>query len=260
MIIDCHTHIGRSHNIKASVSELLKSMDEAGIDKALVFASHLGDAPNEYLLEQIKPHLDRLYGVAMAYPGSDNKENINQLVEWYLDEKIVAVKFYTGYEHRYPFEAKLTLDKLNEIGCPAIFHSGDCHSSAARSAKLKYAHPLHIDEVAVDYPNINFIIAHVGFPWIRDTAQVCYKNSNVYTDMSGFVYGEFNPDNAEKFFKCLDEFYEIAPREKMLFGTDWPISSQKSYVETFWGKDLARLYSEQKIDEMTVNIKKVFKL
>lgn len=256
MLIDCHTHIGRNNNISSSVTELLKSMDAAGIDKALVFASRLGNASNEYMLEQIAPHTDRLYGVAMVsiddrYPPSQyDRDKMDLIVDWYGEHKIVAVKFYTGYEHYYPGDVSYLLSRLDRIGCPAIFHSGDCLSSTKR-AKLKYAHPLHIDEVAVDYPGMNFIVAHLGFPWVLDTAEVCYKNSNVYTDISGFVYGEFNEDDKWNIDIAISEFCSIAPNEKLLFGTDWPISDQKSYVDTFGTAEL---------EEMSKRTEAVFKL
>lgn len=268
MIIDCHTHIGRNENISASVPQLLRSMDEAGIDKALVFANKIGAADNEYLLKQIAPHKDRLYGVAAAHPDewkrmSEIQEDAKKIINWYGEGKIVACKFYTGYEHYYPSSDVIAeyLNEMEDVGCSAVFHSGDCHSSCHKKAKLKYAHPLHIDEVAVDYPNINFIIAHMGFPWVKDAAQVCYKNSNVYADMSGFVYGKFTYEDECKLHRCFNDFWDIAPSEKLLFGTDWPISDQKSYMEALWGKDgSTRIYTAEDIEKMTEQIKKVFKL
>ncbi len=240
MVIDAHVHLGRNENISASVDELLKSMDQATIDKALVFAGALNACPNEYMLEQIAPHKDRLYGVAAAHPLDPKNETMRdiqldaiKLARWFQEEKIVAVKFYTGYDHYYPNNMKDNDDYLMElegVGCPAIFHCGDCLCTV-QNAKLKYAHPLGIDDVAVDYPKMNFIIAHMGFPWHRDAAEVCYKNPNVYADISGFVYGEFSDNDKIKFKKVLEEFIEICPANKLLFGTDWPISNQQSYLD-----------------------------
>ena len=107
MIIDVHTHIGRNDHINSSVKDLLISMDKAGIDKSLVFAGELNDAPTEWMLEQIAPHKDRLLGVAgYTPPGfgqqwSTDYTNKN-LMNLYGEGKIVAVKFYTGYDHYYP--------------------------------------------------------------------------------------------------------------------------------------------------------------
>jgi len=229
MIIDAHTHLGRNEHINASVSQLLQSMDEAKVDKALVFAGELNDCPNEYLLKEVAPYRDRLLPVLAFDPKKNYVEQ--RLDDYYREGKIVAVKFYTGYDHYYPHQVYPLLALLNEVGCPAIFHSGDCLNSV-KKAKLKYAHPLHIDEVAVDYTNINFIVAHMGYPWVRDAAEVCYKNENVYSDISGFVYKEFEPGDRFKFQKNLQEFLEIAGSDKLLFGTDWPIANQHSYLET----------------------------
>jgi predicted TIM-barrel fold metal-dependent hydrolase len=243
MIIDCHTHIGRNSHINASVDQLLKSMDEAGVDKSLVIAGKLNDASNEWMLEEIAPHKDRLLAIVAAHPQRFEgftpgglsidleKEEIKQITDWYGEGKIVGAKFYVGYYHYYPSEAELYLSALDKIGCPALFHCGDCLNSV-KCAKLKYAHPLQIDDVAVDYPNMNFIIAHMGYPWVRDSAEVCYKNDNVYSDMSGFVYGDFDGASVRKFSNSINSFLDIANNDKLLFGSDWPISNQKSYVDS----------------------------
>jgi len=273
MIIDCHTHLGRNENIKARVSELLKSMDVAHIDKAFVFAGQVGALSNEDMLEEISPYPDRLMGVAAAHPldpkftkMSQVQDDAVKLAGWYAEGKIKAVKFYTGYDHYYPFDMKDNDDylmELEDVGCPAIFHSGDCLNSCGH-AKLKYAHPIHIDDVAVDYPKMNFIIAHMGYPWHRDAAEVCYKNPNVYSDISGFVYGSFGKDDIGKFGKVLQEFLEIADSSKLLFGTDWPISDQHSYIETL--EYLAAIAPTYKMSEvfgpqyLSQNVKKAFKL
>lgn len=261
MIIDCHTHIGRNDHINATPAQLLKSMDVAGIDKALVFASKLADCPNEWMLEQVKPHRDRLLPVAAAtLPGnnmSDIQQEAGKLSGLYRAGDIVAVKFYTGYDHYYPSDRLIEdyLMSLEDVGCPAIFHSGDCLNSV-KSAKLKYAHPLHIDEVAVDYPGMNFIIAHMGFPWIKDAAEVCHKNDNVYADISGFVYGEFKFLEEVAFERAINEFLSIAPSNKLLFGTDYPISNQKSYTTTL-DKWFGETLTAQRLTE---NVQKAFKL
>jgi predicted TIM-barrel fold metal-dependent hydrolase len=263
MIIDCHTHLGRNEHINAAVHQLLDSMDQARIDKALVFASDMVDCPNNYLLSEVKPHSDRLMAVAAAYPLKFQaqtfvEKNASDLATLYQSADIKAVKFYTGYDHYYPGDnvARIYLEHLNDVGCPVIFHSGDCLCSI-QHAKLKYSHPLHVDDVAVDYPNINFVIAHMGFPWHRDAAEVCYKNPNVYADISGFVYGKFQQDDPMKFKKVIAEFTEIAPSTKLLFGTDFPISDQKSYV-----KNTQHIFGEHisAPQFMTQNAIKAFKL
>jgi hypothetical protein len=262
MIIDSHTHLGRNEHINVSVKELLKSMDKAKIDKSLVFAGELNDCPNDWMIEQIKPHRDRLFGVAGYDAPSFRYVDFQKMVE---DNGIVGIKFYTGYDHFYPMDLYENkgekpvsayyynpLQICSDLKIPAIFHCGDCLNSV-KKAKLKYAHPLGIDDVAVDYDDVKFVIAHMGYPWHRDSAEVCYKNANVFADISGFVYGDFDAKHITDFHQVLKEFTTIAGGPgKLLFGSDFPISNQSSYVEAV--EDILGMKNISK------NVNKVFNL
>ncbi len=84
----------------------------------------------------------------------------------------------------------------------------------------------------MDHPDVNFVICHIGNPWIRDCMEVLYKNANVFTDFSGLVLGDFD-DRFESYMrKQVQEMllYGVQP-EKCLFGTDWPIASMESYLD-----------------------------
>lgn len=264
MIIDCHTHIGRNEHIKATAAELVASMDVAKVDKALVFAGHINDCTNKWMLEQIDPYKGRLYGVASVnlsridcytgYNESDSDMSIQDMLTTLNHNNVVAVKLYTGYEHFTPNSDRVRciLDLVAKINKPVIFHTGDCLASIQK-AKLKYAQPLDIDDIAVDYPNLNFIIAHMGYPWVKDAAEVCYKNKNVFSDISGFVYGSFSLRDDQKFRKLLSDFQDIVT-EKLIFGSDWPISNQLSYVKTI------ESFSSISMETMTQNAIKIFNL
>lgn len=259
MIYDCHTHIGRNKHINSSIKDLLNSMDRANISKSLVFAGKLNDVDNEYLLKEIKNHRDRLYAVAAFHPY-DTEIETSILKKCIEERQFVAVKFYLGYDHWYPNDSRIyeMLNFINEHKVAAIFHCGDCLNSV-KAAKLKYSHPLNIDDPATDFPNINFIIAHMGNPWILDTAQVCYKNDNVYTDISGYVYNNFSEEMKKCFHEDISHFLKICSKpEKLLFGTDFPISNQKSYVETI--NDYFCQYGQINPELMTDNVKKAFNL
>ncbi|HEY5268047.1 MAG TPA: amidohydrolase family protein [Candidatus Saccharimonadales bacterium] len=276
MIIDCHSHLGRNEHINANVNQLLESMDQAKIERALVFAGELNNINTSELLKEISPHTDRLHAVASWDFSFDNwtdpynKYGINAigkrqetiLASLYQQGAITAVKFYTGYYHHMPGDREIrnALSALNKVGCPAIFHMGDCLNSV-KKAKLKYAQPLLIDEVAVDFPNMNFIIAHMGYPWVLDAAEVCFKNENVFSDISGYVYGSFSKEDQDKFVKTLKIFNDIAGSDKLLFGTDWPISNQRSYIETLDDLSDKEFISDLfKPETLTKNVIKAFKL
>lgn len=238
MIIDAHTHLGKPGGaLNARATELIKSMDEAGIDLAAVLAGRLNGISTQEVLEEIAPFKDRLFTIASISP--DHEANLRNFMpeelEYWMDHgSVKGLKFYPGYEPFHPYDPWLRpwLKIAQDHGLPVIFHAGDTYSHAG-GARLKYALPIHIDELAVDMPDLNIIIAHMGYPWQREAAEVIYKNKNVYADCSGFVYGDFNAQSRKEFNLVLEEFTRIAgSSEKLLFGTDWPISNQKSYVET----------------------------
>lgn len=140
------------------------------------------------------------------------------------------MKLYPGYEPFYPHDNRLQVvyELAIEFDVPVMFHSGDTYTP---KGKVRFAHPLHIDDVAVDFPDLKIVICHVGNPWIRDCMEVVYKNVNVYADFSGLVLGNFS-DKFEKYMRGqLEEMILYAGEpEYLLYGTDWPISSMKSYL------------------------------
>lgn len=100
-----------------------------------------------------------------------------------------CIKIYLGYTHHFASEPQYepVYALAEKYDVPVVFHTGDTDSTRA---KLKYADPLTIDEVAVDHPRVRFVIAHCGNPWIESAAEVAYKNPNVYLDGSAFLVGD----------------------------------------------------------------------
>lgn len=232
MIIDSHTHVGFNKIIPSKISELISSMKKAGVDRAMVYAGDLGQCSTKTLLEETKDYQNIIYSVGSISPFSNNKPSVEQVEEWLKNNQIYGLKFYPGYEFFYPFDAILRpyLKLLVKYNRPAIFHSGDTFNLVP-GAKLKFAHPLHIDELASDMPDLKIIIAHIGYPWVIDTAEVCFKNKNVFTDCSGLVYDKFGNQDIELVKRILNDFKLFAGGlDKLIFGTDWPLVDQEDYV------------------------------
>jgi len=235
MIIDSHTHIGFNEHLHETATELVDSMREAKIDKAVVCAGDINDCSTEKLIESLKPFNGILYPVGSVSPLSKSKPSAETVENWLKGGTIVGLKFYPAYEPFYPNgeEIRPYLEILEKYKKPAIFHSGDTFNLKS-GAKIKYAHPLHIDDIAVDFPNIPIVIAHLGYPWIIDAAEIAYKNKNVFADCSGMAYGKFDEKDKNLIKKMMSLFIEYSgDSSKIMFGTDWPISDQSDYVEIF---------------------------
>jgi predicted TIM-barrel fold metal-dependent hydrolase len=145
-----------------------------------------------------------------------------------------ALKGYLGYLHYEPGHAGYSpyYALAERHGLPVIFHTGDTWSPRA---KLRFAHPLLVDEVAVDHPNVRFVLAHTGNPWMLDAAEVVYKNVNVWADLSGLAVGDekafASPDAGMKeTLRRLARAWRYAERpNRFLFGSDWPLAPMGAY-------------------------------
>jgi Predicted metal-dependent hydrolase of the TIM-barrel fold len=86
----------------------------------------------------------------------------------------VGIKLYPGYHAVYPGDRRNYpfYELAERYDVPVVFHSGDTASSRGL---LKYSHPLEVDEVAVAFPRVRFVIAHYGSPWIVDATEVAIK-------------------------------------------------------------------------------------
>lgn len=238
MIIDCHTHINNYHNeeiesLQLCLDALQLEMRRNRVDIALVLTSYkvAPGRPSTHDAVRATRELRNVYIVAGISYLHFTVEELNSLRPYLEDGSVRGLKLYPGYEPFYPSDPKLdpVYALAAEMQVPVMIHCGDTFTS---KGKLKYAHPLNVDDVAVDHPDTNFVICHLGSPWFRDCMEVVYKNSNVYTDISGLVLGNFTDRFESYMHKQLQEMltYGVEP-DKVLFGTDWPISSMESYLE-----------------------------
>ena len=104
---------------------------------------------------------------------------------------------------------------------------------AGSSGLLEYSHPLQVDRVATRFPNLTIVMAHMGNPWLIDCAAVLAKNQNVYADMSAFFAENrsITAHDVEVFKQRMEQVRVfLYSYEKFLFGTDYPLYSQKEYL------------------------------
>jgi hypothetical protein len=231
-IIDAHTHtiftgeVERGRGIPQTETQYFKEWREAGVVGAVAHTSTSGG--NFYDLK------DRNV-IYCAGIGADTKST---LVETGLRSgKYGCIKIYLGYVHQYAYDKRYEpyYQLARKYDVPVVFHTGDTDSA---KAKLKYADPLTIDEVAVDHPQVRFVIAHCGNPWIESAAEVTYKNPNVYMECSALLTGNLDEMPKEKVETYVVRpiawiFGYIEDPSKLMFGTDWPLTAMKPYVEAY---------------------------
>jgi predicted TIM-barrel fold metal-dependent hydrolase len=238
VIIDCHTHLNNYtdesvHSLPDDLARLQAMMRRHRVDVALVLTSYkeVPGRPSARAVVEATRHLANIHVVAGISWSTFGPEAVAELRSLLEAKALKGLKLYPGYEPFYPADPKLTpaYELAEEFDVPVMIHTGDTY---APTGKVKYAHPLHVDEVAVDFPRVKFLICHLGNPWFRDCMEVVYKNSNVYTDISGLTLGEFN-DRFEAYMRQqLKEMilWGVDPN-RVLYGTDWPLASMESYLD-----------------------------
>jgi hypothetical protein len=255
-IIDAHTHtnftgeIDKSGGMPRTQEEYFKEMKEAGVVGAI--AHVMTSSPVSY---------QDLRSINVFHcAGVGEKIDIQDVEQGLKSTKYSCIKIYLGYVHRFAYDSAYEpiYQLAKKYGVPVVFHTGDTYSTRA---KVKFSDPLTVDEVAVDHPDITFVIAHAGNPWIESAAEVAYKNPNVYLDGSAFVIGDIKKlpkerleSNAIKPLKWI--FNYIEDPNKLMFGTDWPLVKMGDYVEVF-KKAIPKEYWNKVFYENAV---KVFKL
>lgn len=221
-LIDVHTHIFTD---KAFGSYMEKV--HFTVERAVTIQYWVTRAPPRYTIEQLlkfawnKP-ISVIAAMNMYYSVN---EQLRRLTD--VKNDIAGVKGFCGYQYLYPSDESVYpfAEFCTEHDLPLMFHSGD--TSARGNPLLKFAHPLHIDELATRYPKCKIIIAHFGFPYFMDTAMLLAKHANVYTDISGVIDNQSTPERLARLIKryqadiqrAIDYFPDIV--DKILFGTDY---------------------------------------
>ena len=231
-IIDAHTHtefsgkLDKSRGVAITQKQYFEEWRRAGI-VAAVSHTH-SEGPQSADLRDHK---------VVSCIGIAAQPNVSLIEEGLRSGRYGCIKVYLGYVHQYAYDKNYepAYDLAEKYDVPVVFHTGDTNS---KRAKLKFADPLTIDEVAVDHPKVRFVIAHCGNPWIESAAEVAYKNPNVYLDGSALLIG-----NLDRMPRAKVDAYVVRPLAwvfgyvedptKLMFGSDWPLTDISSYVKAF---------------------------
>ncbi|MGA7368675.1 MAG: amidohydrolase family protein [Nitrososphaeraceae archaeon] len=246
-IIDCHVHLNKYDKISSQeknkftllenrLDTLIQSMNRNNVDYSIVISSYIVDAnrpSTSQIIDIVNKNEDirsRIGIVAGFTIDNHIEEDLKQYRIWLKDRLIKGIKLYCGYEHYYPYDKRYqkVYDICMEYRVPVMIHTGDAYSS---TAKLRYAHPLNVDDIAVDNPELRIVMCHLGNPWIADCQEVLYKNSNVYSDISGLVVGHFGLPSATRYVSQINDLLNyVGKPHRLLYGSDWPISNMGSYL------------------------------
>ena len=194
--------------------------------------SHIGNRriPNEEVAEAAQKNSDMMIAFASIDPhkGRMGAREARKLIE---DYGVRGFKFHPTVQGFHPQDrmAWPLYEVIAEYQLPAIFHSG--HSGIGSGMRgggglrLETSNPMLLDGVAVDFPDMQIVIAHPSWPWQDEALSVCLHKPNVWIDLSGWSPKYFPPQ--------LVQYANTLLKDRILFGTDFPLIAPDRWLEDF---------------------------
>jgi hypothetical protein len=210
--------------------EFVKIMDEAGVDKVLIpaikmrsykyYNEMVWNISNEEVYEVVKKFPDRFVGIAGFNP-LDRMDGIREVERAIKEYGFKGVYIHT-YGYGIPINDRLYYPlyaKCVELGVPVSMQIG--HSAEHMPSSL--GRPILLDDIALDFPELNIIGAHVGWPWSEEMIALAWKHENVYMGIDAHA-----PQYLEQ---SVINFMNTRGQSKVMYGTNWPAVLHKQSVE-----------------------------
>lgn len=205
------------------VAATLAAMDRGGIDRSLISA---WVAPRNVMISNdevaafVAEAPERLIGVGsvdISKPMQAVREIrrcVNELgfkairvLPWLWEVPPTDRRFYPVYT---------ACADLGIPFCTQIGHTGPLMPS-------EVGRPIYLDQVALDFPELVIVGGHIGYPWTDEAIAVATKHENVYIDTSAYT--------VKRYPEALVRFMAGHGREKVLFGTNYPMITPQQALE-----------------------------
>ena len=185
---------------------------------------------NEEIAEAAAANSDIMTAFASIDPhkGKLGAREARRLIE---SGAVKGFKFHPTCQGFFPNDrmAYALYEVIAEHKLPAIFHTG--HSGIGTGMRggggmrLKYSQPIHVDDVAVDFPDMTIILAHPSWPWTDEALSMALHKPNVYIDLSGWMPKYLPPQ--------IVQYANGQLKHKMLFGSDFPLIQPDRWIASF---------------------------
>lgn len=237
MIVDVHTHVfdaQRDFAPRLNADLARCKVDPAAwghvaerhlettkaADVAVVFglqASATGwNIPNDAVAAQVARAPERLLFFVSVDPL--RPDYMGELERCHRQLGAVGVKLAPLYQNVHPRDPRYVeiYRYCERHRLPILFHVG---TSFVGGTPLDYSRPAHFDAIAVEFPELRMVLAHLGHPWEGETIAVIRRHPHVYADLSALYYRPW------QFYNSMRLLVEYRTEAKVLFGSDFPFTT-----------------------------------
>ncbi|MDP2644515.1 MAG: amidohydrolase family protein [Desulfobacterales bacterium] len=212
-----------------SVQEFTDFLDEAGVDKVCMPAVKMKawrenrliwDVSVDEIYETTKKNPDRFVGFAGVNPFAGRK-GVQE-----VEHAVKDLGFKGVYLHTYGFDIPINdklyypyYEKCVELGVGIsmqVGHSAELMPSA-------HGRPIFIEDIALDFPELNIVGAHTGWPWVEEMIAMAWKFPNVYLGIDAHMPKYLDPS--------IVRFIKTRGKGKVVWGTNYPAIYQKEALD-----------------------------
>jgi hypothetical protein len=244
VIVDVHTHVwecpchiaegfiadakavsgGGYKDIHVDLDRHWEAMEPVGRAVVLGFrARHVGVlVPNEYVAEYVSRHSEKLIGFCSVDP--QDPDAVEQLDHAVQTLRLRGLKMGPIYQNVAPTDSRFRriLKRAEEHRIPLLIHQGTTFCS---DVSLEIANPIQLQSLAIEFPRLITVIAHLGHPWINETLVLIRKHRNLYADISALYYRPW------QFYNALVAALEYGVLHRLLLGSDYPFTTPRQTID-----------------------------
>jgi len=243
MVIDIHSHAFQyPQHFSAEFREQARRARNADIDLTVRWDEYAGTArdckrtvvfggkarlsglwvPDKFVADYVSQHAEKLIGFLSVDPTQPGWQE--ELAEGHQDLGLKGIKLLSMYGGFKPNQREL--DHLWQYATdhrlPVLLHTG---TTFVRQAPLDCTLPRHLDDVAIRFPRVKIIMAHLSHPYEGECVAIIRKHPNVYADCSALHYRPF------QLYHALMLVQEYGVWDKVLFGSDYPFTTVDASLE-----------------------------
>ncbi len=208
-------------------------MDVAGIDRAVLLPIDCKRARGEPVssneqVAELCAKSPRFIGFASVDPLK--KGAARELEKAVTGSGLKGLKLDPALQDFHPNDPKIlpVYEAAASLRIPVLMHAG---MSWAPETPLERGQPLWLEPAIRRFPQLNFVLAHFGWPWVWEATALALKYPNVYLDTSCLYY-----DSPKEFFQFVfsrqipTTVIERSLRNKVVFGSNYPRVEIKNMV------------------------------
>jgi predicted TIM-barrel fold metal-dependent hydrolase len=228
-----------STKIQRTLSGLRADMESASVDHAVVHAEYETGDPADALNESVAKlvsedpaHFSGFGTISMERfsirRALDQLAHIKELGLVGMGCQPSFVGMPIDDRRMYPIYVRAA-----ELGLPVAVHTGINYTT---HQPIKNDHPLQVDQVACDLPDVTIIACHAGWPWALEMVAVMRKHPRVYAEFGGLAPKYVLAQNTG--WEVMHRFMNSVLSEQVLFGTDWPVYPMDAALDEWRDGDL----------------------